>query len=382
MKILYYSPASYGGLADYAHEQANALVQLGIDVTLLCTPGYPTGRGEQYKVEPVLQEIKSGNAYSNKLLKAFHYISAILSNYQKLAHYIKAHNIHTVLLGSYAEYLAPLWSGQFRKLAQTGVVFGAIVHDPVRDFVLGPRWWHRWSIASSYSFLREAFVHYPIQLDTGQPLPQLRTTVIPHGNYQFPIAAATREATRQHLQLPQDAKVMLAFGHIRDNKNLDLVIQAMPHFPNVYLIVAGKEQSSGQKPIEFYQNLATRIGVAERCRWKNQLIPEQEVANLFEASDIVVLTYNSTFHSASGVLNTAVSYRKPCLASSGEGVLKAVVQKYGLGVWICPDNATEVLYGIKELLNNQPAPQWEQYLLDNSWQSNAQLVKHYLMSRG
>lgn len=50
MKLLYYSPDSYGGIADYAHEQANALLELGVDVTLLCNPKYPTGRGRSIEL--------------------------------------------------------------------------------------------------------------------------------------------------------------------------------------------------------------------------------------------------------------------------------------------------------------------------------------------
>jgi hypothetical protein len=104
-----------------------------------------------------------------------------LSNIKKLVHTIKHYSFQFVLFGSYSEYLAPLWAGSLRSLAKQGVIFGAIVHDPVRNFVLGPLWWHHWSIASGYSFLREAFVHEAIELDTVHSMPQLHTTVIPHG---------------------------------------------------------------------------------------------------------------------------------------------------------------------------------------------------------
>lgn len=374
MKLLYYSPSSYGGIADYAHEQANALVALGVDVTLLCTPQYPTGRGEKYHIVPILQEIKPNKPFPHKALKAIHLTSVTLFNFTKLASFIEEKDFQYVLLGSYVEYLAPLWSSRLRQLAKKGVVFGAVVHDPVRDFVLGPRWWHRWSIACGYSFLREAFVHESIELDTVRPMPQLRTTVIPHGTYQFPEANQSREETRSSLNLSLDAKVMLAFGHIRDNKNLDLVIRAMVNFPDLYLIVAGKEQSSGQRPVAFYQELATNLGVANRCRWQIQFIPDTEVANLFAAADLILLTYSKHFHSASGVLNTAVASRKPCLASAGKGSLRSVVQKYELGIWVEPDDVNSLVTGIRTWLENPPTPQWERYFEENSWALNAKLV--------
>ncbi|MBD2121678.1 glycosyltransferase family 4 protein [Trichocoleus sp. FACHB-262] len=378
MKLLYYSPASYGGIADYAHEQANALVALGVDVTVLTTLKYPTGRGEKYQIVPILQEVAPTKQLPHKVFKVVHFTSVTLANFSKLASFIDSNTFQYVLLGSYVEYLAPLWSGRLRQLTKKGVVFGAVVHDPVRDFVVGPRWWHRWSIACGYSFLREAFVHESIELDTVRPRSQLRTTVVPHGTYHFPEANQSPEETRSSITLPLDGKVMLAFGHIRDNKNLNLVIRAMVNFPDLYLIVAGKEQSSSQRPVAFYQELATNLGIENRCKWQIRFIPDTEVANLFASADIILLTYSKHFHSASGVLNTAVAYRKPCLASAGESSLRSVVQKYELGIWVEPDDVESIVTGIRTWLENPPTPQWQRYFEENSWALNAKLVSHCL----
>ena len=84
---------------------------------------------------------------------------------------------------------------------------------------------------------------------------------------------------------------MLSFGHIRDGKNLDLAIRAMADYPSLYLIVAGKEQSSGQKPLSYYQNIARLLNVDDRCRWLYGYVPEENVGKLFLASDLVLLTY-------------------------------------------------------------------------------------------
>ena len=43
-----------------------------------------------------------------------------------------------VLLATYLEYLALLWAPSLRRLMRRGVVFGAVVHDPVRDYIVGP----------------------------------------------------------------------------------------------------------------------------------------------------------------------------------------------------------------------------------------------------
>ena len=375
MKLLYYSPSSYGGLADYAHEQAGALDQLGIEVTLLCTPDYLNVRSPQYKTLPILRENAPSQGASNKVAKAIHFIRSTLFNFSTLARITNKGKFQHVLLGSYIEYLAPLWSPTLRKLAKGGVCFGAIVHDPVRDFVLGPMWWHRRSIAAGYSFLSEAFVHEAVELETIQQIPRLQTTVIPHGPYHFSNPTKSADDIRAQLQIPQSAQLMLAFGHIRANKNLDLVIKAMAQVPNFYLLVAGKAlKDDGQNLIMKYQKLAKKLKVSHRCRWENKFIPEESVANFFQASDLVLLTYDRTFHSASGVLSTAAGYRKPCLVSAGEGPLQSIVKDYKLGIWVEPDDLQSLVKGLNSWLVHRPQPNWTHFLKDNSWQRNAELV--------
>jgi hypothetical protein len=87
-----------------------------------------------------------------------------------------------------------------------------------------------------------------------------------------------------------------------------------------------------------------------------------------------LLTYSKDFRSASGVLNVAAWFRKPCLASSGQGNLKTMVERYALGVWVEPDSAETIVEGLRRWETGLPAPNWEQYAADNSWERNAQLV--------
>ena len=371
-RLIYFTSSSYGGLADYAHEQANALVQLGVDVEMLTTAQYRQRADCRYKIRAVL--VDSTHRTRSGLAQRVSWVSCILKNVRTLNREILQGEYTAVLMGAYSEYLAPLWSRQLRCRARDGVVFGAIIHDPVRDFVVGPYWWHRRSVAAAYSFLREAFVHEEIQLDTVRSMPSLRTTVIPHGPYSFPEPTESRKQIRKKLAIPDDAFVALSFGHIRDGKNLDLVIQAMADVPEVYLVVAGKEQSSAQKPISYYQELAKKYSVASRCQWIHKHVPATEVGNLFIAADLVLLTYSRDFRSASGVLNAAISFRKPCVASSGGGNLCSVVERYNLGWFVEPDSLPALKAGIATAVQEMIDPRWEAYESENSWGRNAQLV--------
>jgi glycosyltransferase involved in cell wall biosynthesis len=372
-RLLYFSPFGSGGLADYAHEQAQALTQIGVQVTLLAPPNYHKADA-QYKLQQTLKAygtVRSPLALLRKSVFAAH----LLQNYAILASTIQRQGFQHVLFGSYAEYMAPLWAPFLSQLPHQGIKFGAVVHDPVRDYVLGPLWWHRWSIAHAYSFLQEAFVHEAINLDTVKSMPGLQTTVIPHGAYEFTPPQHTQAQMRQELRLPNHAKVLLSFGHIRDGKNLDLALKAIADCSEeIYLVVAGNVSADTQRPASYYQNLATELGIADRCRWLIGFIPEAKVGDLFNACDAVLLTYSASFQSASGVLNAAVAYRKPCIASSGASNLKTMVRQYNLGVWVEPDNWNAICSGIEQWQQGMASPRWEDYVRDNSWAKNAAIV--------
>lgn len=377
-RVLYYSPAWRGGLADYAREQADAMCEQGAEVKLLVSPQFECRPNNRFELLPQLLPATKSKQPQSRLSGRLATIREILSNINVLASCVTSQQCQHVLFGAYAEYLAPLWAGKLRQLARQGVVFGAVVHDPVRDFIVGPVWWHRQSVGSAYSFLREAFLHEPVALDTVKPMPQLSKTVIPHGPYRFAPPNKSREIMRNELNIPENAIVLLSFGHIRDGKNLDLILKALQQFPQIYLVVAGTEQSKGQRPATYYQQLAQALGVAKRCRWIIKFLKEEEVGNYFNAADMVLLTYSAKFRSASGVLNVAVQYRKPCLASSGQSNLEAVVNGYGLGIWIEPDSEATMVAGIKRWLANPPAAEWSRYERENSWTRNAELVMQKL----
>jgi glycosyltransferase involved in cell wall biosynthesis len=151
---------------------------------------------------------------------------------------------------------------------------------------------------------------------------------------------------------------------------------------NVKLLVAGKGDSGSSRPPEFYQKLARELGVAERCRFEIRRVPDQEVGELFNAIDFTLLTYSAKFRSMSAVLATALTARKPVLASSGLGPLKSTVEKYQLGVFVKPDDAEEILRGATKLVKISATgkcefglkPAWEKYELENSWEENSRKV--------
>lgn len=373
--LLIFCTASHGGLADYAHAQCEALAQRGHRVLLLAPSGFPF-RSCLYQQRP----LPSNGLWRwrPRVLQKLSTATTILLQLVSLDQAIAATDAHEVLLTTYSEYLAPLWAWRLRRWRRRGVRFAAVVHDPVRDFVVGTRWWHRLSIAQGYSFLDVAFVHAPIQLDTASPQPQLHMQVIPHGPYRYPAASTAATELRRRLEIPPQATLLLSFGHIRNNKNLQLTLQAMAELPELWLLVAGPEATPGQRSSAHYRQLAEQLGVAQRCRWQIGYQSPQQVADHVTASDAVLLTYSGAFRSASGVLHLAAHYRKPMIASAGASALLDTVRSFNLGVVVPADDATALVQGIQHWLRHPPAPDWQGYEAANSWERNAELVAQAL----
>ena len=458
-KLLYVCEADSGGILEYAIRQAAAIAREGVEVHFLCKPSFPVERlADGIKVwefNKIRGPSDQPRGLAGKIFRVWQMIADLRSEAKQVAQLsekllkdsstrnslpVTRHNLGeaegAVLFACYKEYFAPFWVGPLRRLAKKGVVVGTIAHDPVRDFVVGPLWWHRWSVRLGYSFVRHVFVHDDTPVDFGGKRPgEIQVHQIPHGPYEVaepkigrlemrrrlgfdsglttedtesteveawprlcPQAGASEsdsltseladspvsealDAGRSTLDVSAPADVVfLAFGQIRDGKNLDLFLRAMTRLPkNVKLLVAGKGDSGSSRPAEYYQKLAQELGVAERCRWDIRRIPEDEVGDIFAACDVVLVTYSAKFRSASGVLNAAVSARKPVLASSGSGPLKTVVNKYHLGVFVEPDDQEEILRAASELATRYhshatPTPAWDRYENENSWEKNARRV--------
>ena len=369
--LLIFCTADHGGLADYAHAQAEALAGCGHIVILLAPSGFPF-KSHCYKHQ-ILPNIKL-RAFRFRWLQRLATSATILLQHFALNHAISTTGTRRVLFTTYSEYLAPLWAWRLNRWTRRGLRFAAVVHDPVRDYVVGPRWWHRLSVSQGYSFLHIAFVHAPIRLDVGSNLLPPRTVLIPHGPYIYPTPRQSVSATRRKLSIPTDAIVMLSFGHLRDSKNLNLVLEAMTEVPQIWLLVAGPEATAGQQPSTFYQQLAQLNGVAERCRWQIGYQSSDQVAELFSAANGVLLTYSSRFRSASGVMHLAAHYRKPVLASAGASALVDDVSCFRLGVLVPPDDAAQLQLGFCRFLSEPLRPDWQGYERANSWYRNAQLV--------
>jgi glycosyltransferase involved in cell wall biosynthesis len=174
------------------------------------------------------------------------------------------------------------------------------------------------------------------------------------------------------LAIPPGAFVLLAFGHVADRKNLDLVIAALGHAPAVHLIVAGAVISRRDRPFAHYAERASQAGVTDRVHLIEGFVPETEVSAWFAGADAISLTYGRRFVSQSGVLHVAALWDKPLLASGGDGPLPRTVDEYGLGIVVEPDSAPAIAAGLARLVAERPdvSANFARYRASTSWAVN------------
>jgi glycosyltransferase involved in cell wall biosynthesis len=263
---------------EYAIRQSAAISREGVEVHFLCKPSFPVERladgikvlevdksrgprdkrrglaGKIFRVWRMISDLRSEarqvDQLAEKLLK-----DSSTCNWLPVTRHDLGESEVAVLFACYKEYFAPFWVWPLRRLSKKGIVLGTIAHDPVSDFVVGPVWWHRWSVRLGYSFVRHVFVHDDTPVDFGGRKPsEIRIHQIPHGPYEVAEPKIGREAMRRKLgfdsvpssldsgrstldsSAPADV-VFLAFGQIRDGKNLDLFLRAMTWLPeNVKLL--------------------------------------------------------------------------------------------------------------------------------------------------
>ncbi len=371
--VLFFAPAEVGGLAEHVHYQANALHEAGVRVEVLCAEGYLEGRAVSYTRRPSL--MRPGSKSPKKWRRGLHLALASIVNPYILAWRALRSRPRLVFFDSYVEYFSPFWFKPHWILSRIfGLRYGMNLHDPLRDYVFGPRLWHKLSVWLAYTPFSFGLIHQ--KLPDASVVPSWVTLhEVPVGVYAVQNMNASPVLLRTQLNLPDHARVFLAFGFIRDNKNLDLFIRAMADYPEVYFVIAGRAQASKDKPIEFYQELARSEGVADRVIFKNDFIPDEEISALFNLADTVVLTYDHTFHSQSGVINIAASVKKPVIASAGESPLKEVVERFNLGEFVEPDSLEALKAGLQRRLAATEAiadADWDGYFAYASWQTNIQ----------
>lgn len=140
-------------------------------------------------------------------------------------------------------------------------------------------------------------------------------SIIPHGNYtSFINVRNDKIASRIHLGLNKNKKIILFFGMIKKVKGLDVLLESFRKVidtnPNIILLIAG---NPWKNDFSIYQRIIEKNNLEDNVILHTRYIPQNDVEHYYCASDLVVLPYTKIYQS--GVLMMALSYEKPVLVS-------------------------------------------------------------------
>lgn len=130
------------------------------------------------------------------------------------------------------------------------------------------------------------------------------------------------EKEKEALGFEKDDIVLLFFGYVRKYKGLDILIDAFAHladdYPRFKLLIAGEFYDNPQP----YLQQIKQLGIENKVKVVNQFIPNEQVAQFFTLSEVVVLPYRSA--TQSGILNIAYGYQKPVVITQVGGLAEFV----------------------------------------------------------
>ena len=149
----------------------------------------------------------------------------------------------------------------------------------------------------------------------------------------FGVIQPKRKACEK-LAIDPQLKYLLFFGFIREYKGLDLLIEAMDDERlknmNLKLIVAGEFYADSEP----YFKAINRHGLKDVVILSNDFIPDSEIANYFNAADLVVQPYKNA--TQSGVTQVAYHFEKP-MVTTNVGGLAEIVPHEKVGYVVKPD---------------------------------------------
>ncbi len=184
-----------------------------------------------------------------------------------------------------------------------------------------------------------------------------------YDNFGEPVS---KEEARQHLGLPENQKIILFFGFIRQYKGLDLLLQAMS-LPSIKqsgikLLIAGEFYEDRKS----YDAFIAQNNLLSHLILKTDFIPDSEVRYYLSTADFVIQPYRNA--TQSGVTPLAYHFEKPMLVTNVGGLPALVPDgKAGLVCEPAPGSIALNILKLYELGENYFLPHLREEKKKYSW---------------
>jgi glycosyltransferase involved in cell wall biosynthesis len=168
---------------------------------------------------------------------------------------------------------------------------------------------------------------------------------VPLGNMSHLLAfrKSRHENSNQAGSLP----VVLFFGQIRENKGLDIMIEALPlvvgKIPNVKLQVVGFPVVN----MKSYYDMARSLGIMSHIDFRLGYVEENEIPAYFESASVVALPYKTI--GQSGVAVAACTFGKAIVATRCGGLVE-LVEEAKNGILVPVGDSASLAEAISKIL--------------------------------
>jgi D-inositol-3-phosphate glycosyltransferase len=161
----------------------------------------------------------------------------------------------------------------------------------------------------------------------------------------------SRSTARELLDLNPTAPILLFFGHIKEVKGLDILIEGLSliknEIKNIKLLIAGK---SWKVNFEIYEKMIKKHRLESNIIIRNEFIPNHQVPYYFKSADLVILPYKKIFNSS--VLQRALAYSSAIVVSNLEPFMEIIKDGYN-GVIFEGGNARDLSMKIKMMISDE-----------------------------
>ena len=199
-------------------------------------------------------------------------------------------------------------------------------------------------------------------------IPSQKIHIITHGTA---LSDADKKDSRRRLQLPEEGRIITAFGFLNPIKGLDILLEALDEVrkevEDVYLFIAGglapTASEKDRKYVQILKKTIEKDKLTDNVIFSDNFISNEEIPYVFGASDVVVYPHYHEDRSASGSLHLAIGANKPVIAYRVPKF--EVVKNISDELLILPGNVSGIAQTAIRLFTDK---EFERYVLDRTEQ--------------
>jgi glycosyltransferase involved in cell wall biosynthesis len=326
-----------GGLAAFDEQLATCFSQMGLDSRIetfsLQYPSFLFPGTTQYSTQPAPTHIRIKAGINS--INPFNWI--------KIGLQLRALNADLIIVRYWLPFLAPCLGSILRiakgnkKTKVISIVDNMIPHE--KRF--GDRFFTQYFANAVDGFLTMSEkVSKDVRQFSTKPI-----LLSPHPIFDHFGAPISKQAAREMMGIPQDAKIILFFGFIRKYKGLDLLLQAMANpaikAAGIQLMIVGEFYEDSAP----YFDLITTLGLQDQVILHTEFVPDAAVKNYVCSADFIIQPYRNA--TQSGVTPLAYHFEKPMLVTNVGG-LADTVPDGEVGIVVAP-TVEAIAAGIEKL---------------------------------